>query len=77
MQRLKGNGFRVSLFCDPDAGEAAIEAAAETGADRVELYTGPYGACFDDVDAADRELAELARTASFCEGGGSWCQRGS
>jgi len=45
---LKGNGFRVSLFCDPDASQTAIKAAAETGADRIELYTGPYGSCYDD-----------------------------
>lgn len=38
--RLKKTGCRVSIFVDPD--ERQIEAAAETGADRVELYTKPY-----------------------------------
>ncbi len=38
--RLKDAGRRVSLFIDPDP--AMVEAAAEIGADRVELYTGPY-----------------------------------
>ncbi len=63
VQRLKSNGMRVSLFCDPDAGAAGIEAADKTGCDRVELYTGPYGACFDDADAAERQIAVLGETA--------------
>jgi pyridoxine 5-phosphate synthase len=61
--RLKGRGMRVSLFCDPDAPAAEIEAAARTGADRVELFTGPYGACHDDAAAAGRALDDLDRTA--------------
>lgn len=64
VQRLKARGCRVSLFCDPDASAAAVEAAAQTGADRVELYTGPYGACFDDPEAAGAALNDLANTAS-------------
>lgn len=39
---LKTWGVRVSLFMDPDP--AQIERAAELGADRIELYTGPYAA---------------------------------
>ena len=61
--RLKKGGARVSLFCDPDASEAQIVAAKSTGADRVELYTGPYGACHDDPARAVRELAKLEATA--------------
>ncbi len=38
--RLKEKGIRVSLFVDPEP--KCIEGAAEAGADRVELYTGPY-----------------------------------
>jgi pyridoxine 5-phosphate synthase len=37
---LKASGCRVSLFLD--AGNDAVERAAELGADRIELYTGPY-----------------------------------
>jgi pyridoxine 5-phosphate synthase len=37
---LRATGARVSLFVD--AGAAALELAAEAGADRIELYTGPY-----------------------------------
>lgn len=63
VQRLKGKGFRVSLFCDPDASDKQLSVARATGADRVELYTGPYGGCYDDAEAADVELQALARTA--------------
>lgn len=63
VQRLKAPGRRISLFCDPDAGAEGIAAAKATGADRVELYTGPYGGCFDDPDRAERELAALRQTA--------------
>lgn len=61
--RLKRTGARLSLFCDPDAGEAQIEAAKATGADRVELYTGPYGACYDDPAKATRQIELLGETA--------------
>lgn len=67
VQRLKSSGFRVSLFCDPDADQTSIEAAAQTGADRIELYTGPYGGCHDDDAAAGRALSEMARTALYAE----------
>lgn len=65
VQRLKSSGFRVSLFCDPDASETAISAAAATGADRIELYTGPYGACYDDPSKAELALEDMARTSDY------------
>lgn len=40
IQQLKAWGVRVSLFMDPNPAE--IERAAQLGADRIELYTGPY-----------------------------------
>lgn len=40
VKRLKDGERRVSLFVDPDPSMA--EMAAEIGADRIELYTGPY-----------------------------------
>lgn len=61
--RLRDKGIRVSLFCDPDAGAKQLEAAAATGAQRIELYTGPYGACHDDPDGAARACETLGRTA--------------
>ena len=38
--RLQAKGIRVSLFADAD--EKIIEGAKTVGADRVELYTGPF-----------------------------------
>ena len=60
--RLKAANGRVSLFCDPDAGQAGVAAAKATGAERIELYTGPYGGCYDDAERAARELRALAET---------------
>ena len=65
VQRLKGGGFRVSLFCDPDASEVEIEKAHATGTDRIELYTGPYGSRYDDLDRANEALADLAKTTAL------------
>ncbi|WP_157015772.1 pyridoxine 5'-phosphate synthase [Mesorhizobium xinjiangense] len=61
--RLKKSGTRVSLFCDPDASEAQVAAARSTGAERVEFYTGPYGACYGDAQTAAKELEKLKNTA--------------
>lgn len=44
IKRLKDQGMRVSLFMDPDLSQ--IEMAANIGADRIELYTGPYAAAW-------------------------------
>jgi pyridoxine 5-phosphate synthase len=68
--RLKKGGSRVSLFCDPDASEAQIAAAKATGADRIELYTGPYGGCHDDSEKAAKELAKLRKTAELARAAG-------
>ena len=40
--RLHAAGCRVSLFMDPEPEQMRL--AADVGADRVELYTGPYAA---------------------------------
>lgn len=68
--RMKQPGRRISLFCDPDAGAAGVAAAKATGADRIELYTGPYGGCYDDAERAVRELAALADTAQAAHAAG-------
>ena len=49
---LKTNGIRVSLFVDPD--EKMVEGAKNVGADRVELYTGPYS---EQYELGDKEKA--------------------
>lgn len=50
---LKSAGIRASIFIDPDP--RMVEGAAETGADRVELYTGNYAVQY----SAAREKAIL------------------
>ena len=44
ISRLQENGIRTSIFVDPDI--LAIEGAAETKTDRIELYTEPYATLF-------------------------------
>jgi pyridoxine 5-phosphate synthase len=61
VSRLKSAGVRVSLFADPDP--LGLEVAKETGADRVEFYTGPYGSNHTDRKAAKPELARLSEAA--------------
>ncbi|MGP2493132.1 pyridoxine 5'-phosphate synthase [Mesorhizobium sp. PUT5] len=61
VKRLKKGGFRVSLFADPDPDTVTI--ARDIGADRIELYTGPYGACHSDSEKAGNELERLGKTA--------------
>jgi pyridoxine 5-phosphate synthase len=63
--RLKGSGMRVSLFINADA--AMPEAAVQTGADRVELYTGPYG---DPGGNPIEELSRLTATADAARSAG-------
>lgn len=59
---LKHRGIRVSLFIDPDP--EAPAAAKALGADRIELYTGPYGGAHDDPRREAEELAKLEMTAA-------------
>ncbi|MAZ14777.1 MAG: pyridoxine 5'-phosphate synthase [Ahrensia sp.] len=68
--RLKKTGARISLFCDPDAAPEQIEAAKATGADRIELYTGPYGGCYEDTKKAAEQVKFLGRTADAAHGSG-------
>ena len=60
---LRALGCRVSLFVD--AGCPDVERAAEVGAQRIELYTGPYAAAYAEGDAraAMALCAETARRA--------------
>ena len=45
IKEFKQNGIRTSIFIDTDA--KLIEAAAKTGADRIELYTEDFATQFD------------------------------
>jgi pyridoxine 5-phosphate synthase len=57
---FKELGCRVSLFMD--AGSGDIERIAELGADRIEIYTGPFANAFAQGDAS-REIDACRRTA--------------
>ena len=63
IQRFKSAGIRVSVFVDADP--VMVEYAAKAGADRVELFTGPYAELYDKdpVRALDmyRPAAEKAK----------------
>lgn len=71
IERIQACHSRVSLFVDADPAVAAL--AAEVGADRIELYTGPYGRPGSDAAA---ELDRLKRTAEACRKAGIRAARG-
>ncbi|NIB41312.1 pyridoxine 5'-phosphate synthase [Pseudomaricurvus alkylphenolicus] len=66
IQRLKDQGCRISLFMDPDPEQ--IRLAKNVGADRIELYTGPYAEAFgqqsDNLDNLFQTYVEAAETAA-------------
>ena len=45
IEQLQALGIRVSLFMDPDLHQ--LELAKQMGADRIELYTGPYAQAYE------------------------------
>jgi pyridoxine 5-phosphate synthase len=59
IQRLQKRGMRVALFVEPDAKAPAQAKAA--GADRIEIYTGPYGDVFEP-DAMKAEFDKVVAT---------------
>lgn len=59
--RLKASHMRVSLFCNPDSSQ--LNWAKKTGCDRIEFYTGPYGATYNDANARAIELEKLGEAA--------------
>lgn len=61
VQQLQSWGVRVSLFMDPDPRQ--IELAKQLGADRIELYTGPYAEAFASGDDLDTVFATFYRAA--------------
>jgi pyridoxine 5-phosphate synthase len=60
-RRLNDAGIEVSLFIAPDSGQ--IEAAARTGAQFVELHTGPFAENFHRKRERAHETARLAAAA--------------
>ena len=64
---LRDLGCRVSLFVDPEP--ATVRAAADLGADRVELYTGPYAwAAADGTPDAELDRHRAAADAAHDAG---------
>ncbi len=65
VERLKSQGVRVSLFMDPDLDQ--ISKVKTIGADRIELYTGPFAMAFHRsrhaADAVFETHAQAARHA--------------
>ena len=68
IRRFKALGARVSLFMDPEPEQ--IRAAAACGADRIELYTGPYADAFaeqgENGSATRHQLERYAAAAQLC-----------
>lgn len=66
IKRLKDNGIRVSLFMDPDP--IQVEIAHQIGADRIELYTGPFAWAYENDMAHAQNLfknhCDAAKTAT-------------
>lgn len=65
--KLKGEGMRVSIFIDAEP-ELALQ-AKEVGADRVEIYTGPYGGAFEPL-ALEREFRKVVATGKAADKAG-------
>jgi pyridoxine 5-phosphate synthase len=64
---LKSLGCRVSLFMDADSPD--IERAADLGAERAEIYTGPYAEAFARHEYG-RELEACVRAAERASAAG-------
>src|SRR5690606_14913752 len=60
-------GMRVSVFVDAEPEAAAL--AAEVGADRIEIYTGPYGGTFEPAAKA-REFDKVVATGKAAAAAG-------
>ncbi len=56
----QAEGIRVAIFMDAEPERVAL--AAHTGADRIEIYTEPYGAAFGSARGG-RELARVRDSA--------------
>ncbi|MBZ9729522.1 pyridoxine 5'-phosphate synthase [Salegentibacter sp. JZCK2] len=60
IQEFKNNGIRTSIFVDPD--EKMIEGAAETGTDRIELYTEEFAVKYAEGDKTGVESYKRCAT---------------
>ncbi|MGK0500317.1 MAG: pyridoxine 5-phosphate synthase [Oceanicoccus sp.] len=63
--QLQALNIRVSLFMDPDPSQIAL--AKQIGADRIELYTGPYAEAFlssNNLDSVFQTFFQAAEAAT-------------
>jgi len=67
VEAVQAEGIRVALFVDPDPG--CVAAVAGTGADRIEIYTEPYGAAFG-TPRGPEQLGLVRVTARAAESAG-------
>lgn len=67
VERLKNAGIRVSLFVDCIPRE--VRALKATGADRVELYTGPYALAWTTSEEESRRAEVFESAQAACEEG--------
>jgi pyridoxine 5-phosphate synthase len=65
--RLRSGGMRVSVFVEAEPQRAGE--AREVGADRIEIYTGPYGGAVDDAHRS-RELDKIVLTGEAARDAG-------
>jgi pyridoxine 5-phosphate synthase len=65
--QLKADRLRTSLFVNAEPELAQL--AREVGADRVEIYTGPYGGAFE-AKALEREFRKVVETGKAAEKAG-------
>jgi pyridoxine 5-phosphate synthase len=63
LDQLKSAGVRVSLFMDPDIEQITL--AKQLGADRIELYTGPYAEAYKNQDVAFEKLFQRYYAAAL------------
>lgn len=63
IKELQDLGIRVSLFMDPDIEQISL--AKELGADRIELYTGPYAEHYAQQDDYFHKLFERYYSAAI------------
>jgi pyridoxine 5-phosphate synthase len=61
VQELQSFGIRTSLFMDPDLEQ--IRLAAQTGTDRIELYTETYARAFRTGDDLEHVFQQFVRAA--------------
>lgn len=63
VSRLKESGIRTSIFVDADL--KAVEGAAQTGTDRIELYTEPYAQLYPTE--REKAIEPFIRAAKYAE----------